>query len=37
MGVLPDITNDAGAGLFKKTRTTIIDDSLKVKRKGRGR
>ncbi len=37
MGVLPDITNDAGAGLFKKTRTTIIDDRLKVKRRGRGR
>ncbi|WP_299078837.1 JAB domain-containing protein [uncultured Paraglaciecola sp.] len=37
MGVSPNITNDAGAGLFGNTRTTIKDDGFKAKRGGRGR
>jgi len=35
MGVSPNTTNDAEAGLFRNTKTTIIDNGLTAKRGGR--
>lgn len=35
MGICSSIANDSGTGLFRKNRTTIIDNGLTVKRGGR--